>query len=238
MTGEIESAYITVDGLNAYLARPHGGSAAGMLVLPMITGIGAQIRAWADELAGRGITALSWDPWRGRPSTDETPFEEVMKWGAELVDAESLAEQHTLLDHLFGELGCAKAGVMGYCLGGRLALLLGAAEPRLANVVAYHPTVPLPTPPNHTIDAVAATANIAAPVMMLYPGGDALVPMESFHNLRDALESREGAASIVHLYPGAEHGFTASFRHDNPVNKAAFEVSWPQVLAFIDATTQ
>lgn len=238
MATDIETSFVDVQGLNAYLARPTGGSTSGMLLLPMITGIGAQIRAWADELAGLGITALSWDQWRGRPSTDETPFDEVMTWGSELVDSESLAEQHTLLDHLFNELGCARVGTMGWCMGGRLALLLGAAEPRLANVVAYHPTVPLPTPPNHTIDAVAATADITAPVMMLYPGGDQLVPMESFRNLRDALESRESAASIVHLYPGAEHGFTASFRHGNPVNKAAFELSWPQALAFIQATTR
>lgn len=238
MTGDIETSYLDVHGLNAYLARPAGGSSAGMLLLPMITGISEHIRAWAQELAGRGITALSWDQWRGRPSSDETSFDELAQWGSELVDDECLAEQRTLLDHMFTELGCARVGTMGYCMGGRYALLLGAVEPRLANVVAYHPTVPLPPRPNHTTDAVAATANIAAPVMMLYPGADNLVPMESFRNLRDALESRESAASIVHLYPGAEHGFTASFRHGNPVNKAAFDVSWPQVLAFIDATTR
>ncbi len=237
MTGDIETSFIDVDGLNAYLARPVGGSTAGMLLLPMITGIGAQIRAWADELAGQGVTALSWDQWRGRPSTDETPFEEVMKWGSQLVDEESLVEQHALLEHMFGELGCERVGTMGWCMGGRLALLLGEREPRLANVVAYHPTVPLPTPPNHTIDAVAATANIEAPVMMVYPGSDTLVPPESFRNLRDALESRASAPSIVHVYPGAEHGFTSSARHGNPVNKAAYDLSWPQVLAFIQATT-
>ncbi len=237
MTGDIETSYVTVQGLNAYLARPKGGSTAGMLLLPMITGIGAQVRAWADELAEHGITALSWDQWRGRPSTDETPFDEVMKWGSELVDDESLAEQHTLLDHLFGELGCARVGTIGWCMGGRFALLLGEREPRLANVVAYHPTVPIPPRPNHTIDAVAATANIAAPVMMLYPGSDELVPMESFRNLRDALDARTSAPSIVHIYPDAEHGFTASNHHDIPANKAAYELSWPQVLAFLNATT-
>jgi carboxymethylenebutenolidase len=236
MTGEIETSFIDVQGLNAYLARPENGSTAGMLLLPMITGIGAQVRDWAEELAGYGVTALSWDPWRGRPSTDTTPFEQVITWSGELVDEESLAEQHTLLDHMFGELGCERIGTIGWCMGGRYALLLGAAEPRLANVVAYHPTVPLPTPAHHTVDAVEATANITAPTMILYPGNDDLVPMESFRNLRTALESRTPAASIVHLYPRAEHGF--AFHHDNPVNKAAYELSWPQVLAFINGTTR
>jgi carboxymethylenebutenolidase len=128
MTGDIESSFIDVQGLNAYLARPRNGSTAGMLLLPMITGIGAQVRDWTEELAGYGITALSWDPWRGRPSTDTTPFEDVIKWNGQLVDEESLAEHHTLLDHMFGELGCERIGTIGWCMGGRYALLLGAAD--------------------------------------------------------------------------------------------------------------
>ena len=57
-------------------------------------------------------------------------------------DDTALAEQAALLDHLLGELGCQQAGVMGWCLGGGSRCLLGASEHRLANVVAYHPTVP------------------------------------------------------------------------------------------------
>jgi carboxymethylenebutenolidase len=45
-------------------------------------------------------------------------------------------------------------------------------------------------------------------------------------------------ASIVHLYPGAEHGFTASTRRDKQVNAEAYEISWPQALEFIKATTR
>jgi len=58
----IETSNVTVNGLGAYLARPAGGSKSGMLLLPMITGIGAQIREFADAIAGTGVTALSWDP--------------------------------------------------------------------------------------------------------------------------------------------------------------------------------
>jgi carboxymethylenebutenolidase len=73
--------------------------------------------------------------------------------------------------------------------------------------------------------------------MMLYPGADSLVPRESFEKLQAALNGRETGASIVHLYPGAEHGFSARMRHDNPVNAEAYNISWPQALAFIKATT-
>jgi len=234
---EIDSIMTTVGGLHTYLSRPGGGSASGMLLLPMVTGINVQVREWADELARRGITALAWDPWQGRPSADETPPEVLFEWMGALDDENCLAEQRQLLDHLFTDQGCARVGTMGWCLGGRLALLLGGHEKRLANVVAYHPTVPATPAPNHTLDAAAATAAIEAPVLMLYPGEDHLVPRESFDRLQTALQSRAAGASIVHVYPGAEHGFSARARHGNPVNAAAAALAWPQVLEFIAVTT-
>jgi carboxymethylenebutenolidase len=237
MAADIETSMITVHGLNAYLSRPAGGSPGGMLLVPMINGISAQTREYADELAASGVTALSWDPWRGRPSGDETPFKTLMQWMSELDDEACLGELDRLLDHLFGELGCTSVGTIGWCMGGRFSLLLGGRDDRLANVVAYHPTVPGTPAPNHTVDAVAATAAIKAPVMMLYPGSDDLVPRKSFDRLQAALLSREAGPSMVHFYPGAEHGFSAKARHSKPVNKTAFDLSWPQVLAFVRATT-
>jgi carboxymethylenebutenolidase len=234
---DIESATITVQGLNAYLSRPAGGSRGGMLLVPMITGISSQVREFADGIANAGVTALSWDPWRGRPSGDETPMEVLGEWISQLDDRECLDELSQLLDHLFGELGCERVGAIGWCMGGRFALMLGGRDDRLANVVAYHPTVPGVPRPNHTVDAVAATAAITAPVMMLYPGADHLVPEESFQRLQTALQSRTAAPSIVHVYPGAEHGFSAAERHSNPVNRIAATMAWPQAIAFIQTTT-
>src|SRR5882762_4424668 len=104
---EIESLVTTVGGLHTYLARPAGGSASGMLLLPMVTGINVQVREWADELARHGVTALAWDPWQGRPSADETPPEVLFEWMGKLDDETCLAEQRQLLDHLFTDQGCA-----------------------------------------------------------------------------------------------------------------------------------
>jgi carboxymethylenebutenolidase len=237
MGTQITTSHITVDSLGAYLARPVDDGGAGMLLLPMVTGIGAQVREFADDIARAGVTALSWDPWHG-PSSDDTPVEDLFQLMGNLDDETVLTEQVRLLDYLFGDLGLRKVGVIGWCLGGRFALLLAGRDPRLTNVVAYHPTVPLPPAPNHTLDAVESAGRIQAPVMMLYPGADSLVPRESFDKLQAALNGRETGASIVHLYPGAEHGFAASTRRDKQVNAEAYEISWPQALEFIKATTR
>jgi len=236
MTAEIEATTVAVGELTAYLARPVGGSGAGMLLLPMITGIGEQVREFAEEIARAGVTALTWDPWHG-PNSDDTSQEELQRLMRALDDENCLREQRLLLDHLFGELGCAKAGVIGWCLGGRLALLLAGRDQRPANVVAYHPTVPIPPAPNHDLDAADYAARITAPVMMLYPAADSLVPLESFQRLQTALQGRTAGASLIHIYPGAEHGFGNKASHGNPVNAAAHAVSWPQALEFVTVTT-
>jgi len=236
MTVEIETSNITVEGLNAYLARPAGGSRQGMLLLPMITGIGQRVREFAATIAVTGVTVLTWDPWHG-PSDEDSSREELFEMLGKLDDEVVLGELDVLLNHLFGELGCEKAGVIGWCLGGRFALMLGGRDERLANVVAYHPTVPGTPAPNHTVDAVAETGRIKAPVMMMYPGADSLVPHESFERLRSALQSRSCGASIVHVYPNAEHGFSNKPHEGNPENAEAWAISWPQVLEFIRVTT-
>lgn len=236
MTVAIETSFTGVNGLRAYLAQPAGGSTRGMLLLPMITGIGAQIRDWADEFARRGVTALTWDPWHG-PSSDDTGYDDLHARMVQLDDETVLGEQRALLDHLLGELGCAKAGVIGWCLGGRFALILAGQDDRVANVVAYHPTVPETPAPNHTVDAVAHTGQIKAPVLMIYPGADELVSATSFNRLQAALQSRESGPSLIQVYPHAEHGFSNRQRHGNQVNAEAYALSWPQALSLVDVTT-
>ncbi|OLT44090.1 dienelactone hydrolase [Saccharomonospora sp. CUA-673] len=239
MTREIDTSTVRVGEQDVYLATPRESTGAGMLILPMITGIGERVREFAAELAGHGVTALSWDPFDG-VSMDDTPLESMFELMHGLDDEHCLGEMRELLDHMFGELGLQKVGVVGYCLGGRFALLLGAREARLANVVAYHPTV-FPEPAaNHTVDAFTESARIAAPTMMLYPGQDTAVPREVFDRLQEALQSRtdERAATIVHLYPQAHHGFSDTRSHGAEVNEHAYAVSQPQVLAFVDATTR
>jgi carboxymethylenebutenolidase len=233
-----ESSIINVGDLSAYLARPADGeSGAGMLLLPMITGIGEQIRDWADAIAGTGITALVWDPFHGR-STDNSSQQELSAMSRKFDDDAALQEQAALLDHLLGDLGCTRAGTIGWCLGGRFALLLGARDSRLVNVIAYHPTVPSKRPPHHTYDVTTEVSGITAPVMALYPSADSIVPVEDFAALQAALQARPAGATITHFYPGAAHGFSDRGRHGDPVNAEAFAISWPQALAFLQTTTR
>lgn len=237
MAETITAEFTSVGSSRVYLARPDDDGGAGMLLLPMVTGVSEQVREFAADLVGTGVTALSWDPWQG-PSADDTAHEKLFELMGRLDDETVLAELERLLTHMFDELGLSRVGVIGWCMGGRFALLLGGRDQRLANVVAYHPTVPIPPAANHALDAAEHTARIQAPVMMLYPGADHLVPRESFDALDSALNGRETGASIVHNYPGADHGFSARGRQDKEVNATAYKLSWPQALDFVRTTTR
>jgi len=233
---DIETKFLQVGELRAYLARPVGGSAGAMLLLPMITGIDAQVREYAEDIGRAGATALVWDPWHG-PSADDTPYERLAEMMGQLDDETSLAEMASLLDFAFDELGVSKIGVIGWCLGGRLALLLAARDERPAAVVAYHPSIWDSAPANHALDAVELSAAITAPVMVLHAGADTVMSADTFRDLQQTLQQRRTGATIVHVYPGAEHGFSARSRHGNKVNADAYALSWPQVLRFVADTT-
>jgi carboxymethylenebutenolidase len=223
-----------IEGLTAYLAQPQSAADVGMLLLPMISGNGAQLRKYADSIAESGVMALSWDPFHG-PSGDDTSADDLMKLGGGITDANAQAEQTRWLDYMLSELKLTKVGVIGWCMGGRLALILAARERRLANCVAYHPTIRRPAPPNHTSDPIALASDIRCPVQGIYPGADALVTRETYDELQRALEKRD-AITIGHFYPGAEHAFMDPHRQGSEANRTATRAAWPQTLAFIKAT--
>src|SRR5690606_9243659 len=156
MAPDITSSFTKVDDLRAYLSQPKDGGSGGMLLLPMITGIGAQLREFADDIARAGVTALSWDPWHG-VSSDDTPRERLRELLRKLDDETCLSEMSRLLDHMTGELGLEKVGVIGWCMGGRFALILAGRDMRVCNFDAFLMDRPL-TPASHLTQAYAIHA--------------------------------------------------------------------------------
>jgi carboxymethylenebutenolidase len=136
--------------------------------------------------------------------------------------------------HLRQATGGAPVGVLGFCLGGRYALLLAAQERGLAACVAFYPSVFVPPKPNQARDAVALSARIACPVHLVYGTADEVLTHAAFLQLRGALEQR-AAATIVQVHPGAVHSFMRPELQGNPANAAATRLAWPQAEAFLAA---
>src|SRR5699024_10408298 len=133
-----------------------------------------------------GNVVLSWDTWHGR-SSDDTGFEELRSLLAQLDDAVVMQELETLIHHMRNDLGLTHLTVLGWCLGGRYALLLGAKDKHIEKIVSMHPTLPATEQNKGPYDAITAAQSIEASVMVHYPGKDHLVPWDSFERLQKSL---------------------------------------------------
>jgi carboxymethylenebutenolidase len=218
-----------VCGHIAYAERPRGG----VLVLPTITGVDAPMRERARLLAEAGFTAMVWDPYPGEAPPADMPAAQAR--AAKLNDG-AIDSMVDCVSHLLGPLKLPVAATLGFCLGGRYALLLTARDKRLAACVPYYPSVRIPMSPNQTLDAVVAARDIACPVHMVHAGSDQVFLPAAFAKVREALEQR-AAATVVQVHPGAVHSFMRPDLQAAPANALASALSWPPVLAFLEACT-
>jgi carboxymethylenebutenolidase len=221
-------------GLHAELYRPAGGppqtSALGLLALPMQGGLTPSMHRLCTWLGNAGFTTLLWDPYSGIPMPDPPPPP-----GSRVPpeDYVARAEQVQWLDYLEQELGIVRLGVIGWCLGGRMALPIAARDRRLKACVSIYPTLHDPPQPEE-IETLAAARAVQCPVQVMYGGHDHITSPASFAELCEALQSRS-EPTISHVYPEAEHGFMFEGKRDTPVNARATRLAWPQAISFLKA---
>lgn len=215
-----------IGGVPHYLARAAKPSGGGVLLLPHVYGVDEFCRDFADELAGRGLTTLVWHPYPelglGEPFGAERPprrnDEAVMKILADCIDA------------MYDELSVTHFATLGFCMGARYALLFAAREARLSAAVACYPSLPAKRSAGQDFEPLPAASQIPCPVLVAYPGRDAVTPRPVFEALRVLLYARAAETTIL-FYPEADHGFMHA---KGPANEAATKTARPQVLAYLD----
>jgi carboxymethylenebutenolidase len=107
----------------------------------------------------------------------------------------------------------SRAGITGFCWGGRITWLYAAHAPVKAAVAWYGRLVGQSTEltPKNPIDVVT---NLRAPVLGLYGGADPSIPLDTIDKMKTALASGPAAAraSQFVVYPDTPHAFHADYR--------------------------
>lgn len=182
-----------------YLATPPAGPGPGVIVIQEWWGLNDQIKGVADRFAQEGFNALAPDLFHGKMAPIGEPDEAgklFMALNADEAakDVRGAARYLTAHEATAG----AKVGVIGFCMGGQVALLTGTVAPDEIGAVidcyGVHPNVK----PDFT--------KLKAPVLAIFGGKDAGVGKDA----RDRLEKDVRAAGVAyesHVYPEADHAF-------------------------------
>jgi carboxymethylenebutenolidase len=188
---------------SSYLALPRARPAPAVVVIQEIFGINEDMRTTCDRLASSGYMAICPDLyWRLEPNvslTDKTPeeWDKAMRLlNAFDVDA-GLRDLAATLDAARQLPGASGAvGVVGYCLGGRLAYLVAARTDATACISYYGVGID---------DHLDEKAKIRNPLLMHIAEQDEFVPPAARETIVAALHDLRGVE--IHTYPGCNHAF-------------------------------
>lgn len=215
---------------DAYTVLPEGGTGPGIVVLQEVFGAGPYIRRAAERLAEIGYVALAPDLyWRLEPNktfehTDEGT-KGAMAFGERLDFGLAVNDAKAALGHVrsLPEVG-QTAGVLGFCLGGSLAFMVGAqSDPD--SVVAYYGSA--------IAGALDQADLITCPVLFHFGGSDPFIPPEDIDRVKAVVDGRAGME--LHIQPDAGHAFD---NHESPMfhNPAAAQAAWPITESFLKRT--
>jgi len=204
-----------------YLASPKQGSGPGVIVIQEWWGLVDHIKDLCDRFAQEGFVALAPDLYHGKSTKSPDEAGKLMM-AMRIDEAErdlTAAAQYLLtLDSTTSD----KVGVVGFCMGGALALYTATKNPQIgASVVFYggHPKVKPDLP------------NLHAPVLGLYGEKDRSVTPASAHELERQVKAL-GKQIEVKVYPGADHGFFNDVRPE-VYNAEAAADAWRRTIAFL-----
>jgi carboxymethylenebutenolidase len=209
-----------------YLAPAREGAQPGVVVLQEWWGLDSYIKGVCDELANEGFTGLAPDLYHG----DIAKHTEMDK-AAELMNAlppdRAARDMGGAVTFLLGHEAVRghSVGVIGYCMGGMLGLVLAAHQgDRVGAAVSYYGYP--------SGDSEPDWSSLTAPVLMHVAENDDFFPPSGAEQLEKKLKDM-GKDVTSHLYPGAAHAFALEHNALGTHDADAQRQAWVRTLEFL-----
>lgn len=217
------------DGMmSAYYAAPAIAEHPPLiLVIQEIFGLHEHIKDVCRRLAHEGYMALGMELYQRQG--DAGQYTDI---GTLLQDIVSKVSDEQVLSDLDAGVKWAAAngadvtrlGVTGFCWGGRLVWMYAAHNPDCKAGVAWYGKLANGHSPLQKEHPVDVAGRLHAPVLGLYGGQDASIPLEDVRRMEAALQQGTAAAreSRIEVYPESGHAFYADYRPSyNPLDARA-----------------
>ena len=217
----------------AFAAHPRQTARAQVLIFPDIRGLHQFYKELALRFAEQGITAVAMD-YFGR-TAGLTPRDESFEFRPHVQQLRAtsvFADAQAVLDHLATDGSRGTTFVVGFCLGGSLALGAASQEWGLGGSIAFYAGM------SRALDDQGRTAldlapEARTPVLGLFGGADQGIPPEQVEALDRALDGA-GVEHEIKIYPGAPHSFFDRRAHEF---EDASADAWRRMLDFIATRT-
>lgn len=207
------------------LEQPDDVSGPAVLLMGNVMGISPFLLDVQSWLGDAGHPSLALDYYSVVERGPLNGFEEKMAAADRIFCESVLQTAEDAVGHLRAEFG--SAAVIGYCVGGSLALNLSARAPELSAGVMMYGQLLYEQGPGRVQPLEAAEA-IRCPFQAHVGVDDPLTPPAHVARLREAL----GPGRAVHAYGDAGHAFD---EHDRPdvYRPAASEQARTRILALL-----
>lgn len=190
---------------DVYIARPTATPRAAIIVVQEIFGVNEGIRRKCDHLAEQGYLALSPDLfWRDSVRVEldaDVPedFQKAIEHMQKLDQDRAIYDIEATIKAARAELGGAgKVGLVGYCMGGRLAFMAACRTDGDAFVAYYGVGIDNLLGEQHAI---------GKPLLLHIPTADGFVPPEVQKTMHEGLKDNRHVT--LYDYEGLDHGFAA-----------------------------
>lgn len=189
---------------SAFVWDPKNRDEAGAIVLIQeIFGVNDSLRETAQSYAEQGFIVIAPDLfWRLEPGVNisdktDTEWQKAFDLMNRFDQDKGIEDLKTTLDAARKLPGCnGLAGTVGFCLGGRLAVMMATRSDADVNVSYY----------GVGIDGLRNEfQNIEAPLMLHIAEKDEYVPASAQDKIIDALEDNEWVDAFI--YPDVQHAF-------------------------------
>jgi carboxymethylenebutenolidase len=205
-----------------YIARPSDSKGPGLVVLQEWWGLVPHIKGICDGLAREGFVAIAPDLYHGETTTSPDQAGKLMM-ALRIDQAEK--EMRGAVDWLESDthVTSGKVGVIGFCMGGALALFAASRNPKVGACAVFYGIHPNAKPDLQALQA---------PVLGIWAENDSYVTPDAVKAL-DADLTRLGKRHDFHTYPGVGHAFmNETGKNYEP---AAAADAWRRAVGFLKA---
>lgn len=222
--GEIVEFASNGGSASGYLATPaEGGTGAGVVLIQEWWGLVPHIKNVAERLAREGFVVLAPDLYHGKTVSEP---DEAGKLLMALNMEQAVKDMSGAVDEVLRRSSTDRVGVIGFCMGGGLALLLATRRPDAVTAcVPFYGVIP---PQGPQPDWAAMTAAVQGH----YASDDPGAGPPAVERLQSTLEAL-GKECDFHIYPGTQHAF---FNDDRPevYNEEAAAAAWARAVTFLN----